>query len=159
MSFWRAVACGPRKQWLTRSAVIQLPSIDLVLQRSGYYAVVGNPDGAFLTERPPLFSPAAAVQDQANGKGALQQWAAMFPPQEYTNWLDESQAHVRTCYLGDWSALAKLEAVPTAVRVGDVLGPRTLEEATLEGTLASFRLHAEALLRPDCDANVSELRA
>lgn len=29
-----------------------------------------------------------------------------------------------------------LEAHPGAVRAGDVLGPRTLEEAILEGTLA-----------------------
>jgi hypothetical protein len=32
-----------------------------------------------------------------------------------------------------WSAL---ESHPGAVRAGDVLGPRTMEEAVLEGTLA-----------------------
>jgi hypothetical protein len=31
---------------------------------------------------------------------------------------------------------AELEGHPGAVRAGDVLGPRTLEEAVLEGTLA-----------------------
>ncbi len=31
---------------------------------------------------------------------------------------------------------AQLESHPGAVRAGDVLGPRTLEEAVLEGTLA-----------------------
>ena len=59
-----------------------------------------------MLDRPPLFSPAAAAQDEVNGKGGLHQWAAMFLPLEFTDWVDESRAHVETCYLGDWSALA-----------------------------------------------------
>jgi hypothetical protein len=38
---------------------------------------------------------------------------------------------------------AELEEHPGAVRAGDVLGPRTLEEAVLEGTLAVQPLVAE----------------
>jgi pyruvate/2-oxoglutarate dehydrogenase complex dihydrolipoamide dehydrogenase (E3) component len=39
---------------------------------------------------------------------------------------------------------ARLESHPAATRVGDVLGPRTLEEAVLEGTLAGAGAGAEA---------------
>jgi 2,4-dienoyl-CoA reductase-like NADH-dependent reductase (Old Yellow Enzyme family) len=37
---------------------------------------------------------------------------------------------------------AQLESHPGAVRVGDVLGPRTLEEAVLEGTLAALEFQS-----------------
>jgi hypothetical protein len=32
---------------------------------------------------------------------------------------------------------AQLESHPGAIRAGDVLGPRTIEEAVLEGTMAA----------------------
>ncbi len=40
---------------------------------------------------------------------------------------------------------AELEQHPGAVRAGDVLGPRTLEEAVLEGTLAVTSRVAETV--------------
>jgi 2,4-dienoyl-CoA reductase-like NADH-dependent reductase (Old Yellow Enzyme family)/thioredoxin reductase len=43
---------------------------------------------------------------------------------------------------------AELEQHPGAVRAGDVLGPRTLEEAVLEGTLAVMSLVAETVTTP-----------
>ena len=43
---------------------------------------------------------------------------------------------------------AELEQHPGAVRAGDVLGPRTLEEAVLEGTLAVMARVAEAVTTP-----------
>jgi NADPH-dependent 2,4-dienoyl-CoA reductase/sulfur reductase-like enzyme len=42
----------------------------------------------------------------------------------------------------------ELEGTPNAVRVGDVLGPRSLDEATLEGALAAYR---GAVDRPPSD--------
>ena len=78
------------------------------LQRETYDTIVASSDAPFVIERPPLFSPAAAAQDEVNGKGGLHQWAAMFLPVEFTNWVEESRAHVESCYVGDWSALAKV---------------------------------------------------
>ena len=86
-------------------------------QRQIYEAVKGAPDGPFDIERPAMFSPAAAAQDEQNGKGGHGQWAAMFLPTEFTDWVEESRAHVESCYVGDWSALSQLvirgpEALP-----------------------------------------------
>jgi vanillate/3-O-methylgallate O-demethylase len=77
-------------------------------QRASYDRLVANSDGAFITERPVLFSPAAAAQDDANGKGAYFRWGALLIPLEYGGWLEESVAHTRSCYLGEWTSLAKL---------------------------------------------------
>jgi len=102
------------------------------MQRS-YDAVKQHTDGAFGTERPPLFSPAIAPQEASACKSGLHEWGPMFLPAEYSNWLDESRAHVETCYLGDWSALAK------AV----VQGPEALEFVSQLGmaNLADFPLN------------------
>jgi len=78
------------------------------LQRESYDRVLDGIDGRFVLERPAMFSPAAAAQDEVNGKGGLHQRAAMFLPVEFTNWVDESRAHVESCYVGDWSALGKV---------------------------------------------------
>jgi len=45
-------------------------------QRDLFEAVVGATDGRFILERPALFSPAAAAQDEVNGKSGLHHWAA-----------------------------------------------------------------------------------
>lgn len=101
-------------------------------QRRQYEQVVSHSDGAFVSERPPLFSPAVAVQDAAAGKPGLHQWAAMFLHSEYTDWVDESRAHAESCYLGDWSALSK-----TIVR-----GPQALKFMSWLGmaNLSAFEL-------------------
>ena len=58
---------------------------------------------------PALFSPAAAAQDDANPKGAFGRFAQLLLPQEYADgWLAESQAHVQSAYLGDWTSLNKV---------------------------------------------------
>jgi vanillate/3-O-methylgallate O-demethylase len=77
-------------------------------QRQAYEAVLGHDDAPFITERPALFSPAAAAQDDANLKGGLGRFAQIFLPLEYTNWVEESLAHVQSCYLGDWTSLSKV---------------------------------------------------
>ena len=78
-------------------------------QRDTYEAVVLHRDGRFVVDRPALFSPAAAAQDPANLKGAYAPFAQLLLPQEYTGWALETRAHVRTCYLGDWTSLNKIE--------------------------------------------------
>ena len=78
-------------------------------QRQAYAALLraGN-DAPFIAERPALFSPAAAAQDDANLKGAFGRFAQLLLPMEYTSWTEESQAHVRSAYLGDWTSLSKV---------------------------------------------------
>jgi glycine cleavage system aminomethyltransferase T len=55
-----------------------------------------------------LFSPASAAQDDANPRGSFGRFAQILLPLEYTDWVEESAAHVRTCYLGDWTSLSKV---------------------------------------------------
>ncbi len=54
------------------------------------------------------FSPAAAAQDVTNSRGGWGRFAQMLLPLEYTGWQQESVAHIRSCYLGDWSSLSKV---------------------------------------------------
>jgi vanillate/3-O-methylgallate O-demethylase len=78
-------------------------------QRRLYEALLQHTDGAFIAERPAYFSPAAAAQDEANLKGAFGRFAQILLPQEYGDgWLAESQAHVQSAYLGDWTSLNKV---------------------------------------------------
>ncbi|UUU29323.1 aminomethyl transferase family protein [Streptomyces sp. CA-210063] len=70
-----------------------------------------------MTERPPLFSPAVAAQDAANTRGAFGHFAQTLLPLEYSNWVEESAAHVRSCYVGDWTPLHKVR----------IHGPQALE--------------------------------
>ena len=86
-------------------------------QRASYEALLEHADGPFITERPALFSPAAAAQDEANAGGTFGRFAQVLLPLEYTSWVDESQAHLRTCYLGDWTSLNKVT----------IRGPQALE--------------------------------
>jgi glycine cleavage system aminomethyltransferase T len=79
-------------------------------QRQAYDTLMrtGN-EAPFIDERPALFSPAAAAQDDANPKGAFGRFAQLLLPQEYKDgWLAESQAHVQSAYLGDWTSLNKV---------------------------------------------------
>src|SRR6185437_7610671 len=78
-------------------------------QRQAYEALLraGN-DAPFISERPALFSPAAAAQDDVNTKGTFGRFAQLLLPMEYTTWAEESQAHVRSAYLGDWTSLSKV---------------------------------------------------
>ncbi|TVZ00659.1 aminomethyl transferase family protein [Trebonia kvetii] len=78
-------------------------------QRETYEALLKHDDGPFITERPAYFSPAAAAQDEANLKGGFGRFAQILLPTEYADgWLAESQAHVRSAYLGDWTSLNKV---------------------------------------------------
>ncbi|MER6957850.1 aminomethyl transferase family protein [Streptomyces sp. NPDC000618] len=77
-------------------------------QRDTYEAVLRLREARFVAERPPLFSPAVAAQDEANARGAFGHFAQTLLPLEYSGWVDESAAHVRSCYIGDWTALHKV---------------------------------------------------
>ena len=86
---------------MTDTAARQRQAYDTLL-RTGW-------DAPFIEERPALFSPAAAAQDDANPKGAFGRFAQLLLPQEYADgWLAESQAHVQSAYLGDWTSLNKV---------------------------------------------------
>ncbi|MBR7826971.1 hypothetical protein KDK95_11705 [Actinospica sp. MGRD01-02] len=86
-------------------------------QRQTYEDVVRHREAPFVVQRPPLFSPAAAAQDEANPRGAFGHFAQIMLPLEYTGWVDECRAHTSTCYLGDWTSLNKIL----------VRGPQALE--------------------------------
>ena len=79
-------------------------------QRQAYETLLrAGWDAPFIEERPALFSPAAAAQDDANPKGAFGRFAQLLLPQEYAHgWLAETQAHVQSAYLGDWTSLNKV---------------------------------------------------
>nr|WP_274637146.1 glycine cleavage T C-terminal barrel domain-containing protein [Microbacterium bovistercoris] len=67
-----------------------------------------HPQGALGIDRPAIFSPAAAAQDEGNDRTTIKRFGPLYLPSEYTNWADEASAHVKTAYLGDWSSLAKI---------------------------------------------------
>ena len=77
-------------------------------QRQAYEAMLTGDAGPFTAAAPALFSPAVAAQDEANPKGGYGRFAQIMLPLEYGSWADESQAHVRTAYLGDWTSLSKV---------------------------------------------------
>lgn len=120
------------------------PSILIYKERSGtlfetgkvhndiYDAFKKDPNAPLVIERPPLFSSAAAAQDEGNPTAAVGRFGAMLLPLEYTSWVDESASHVDTCYLGDWSPLSKAQ----------IRGPGAHEFLSRLGTnnLGKFRL-------------------
>ncbi|MFF3371412.1 glycine cleavage T C-terminal barrel domain-containing protein [Streptomyces sp. NPDC002680] len=92
--------------------------MDLVAQqRSIYEAVLRQNEAPFITERPAMFSPAAAAQDKGNTRGTFGRFAQILLPEEYSDWVEESAAHVGSCYIGDWTSLHKVK----------VHGPQALE--------------------------------
>ncbi|MFI6350377.1 glycine cleavage T C-terminal barrel domain-containing protein [Streptomyces sp. NPDC050560] len=97
-------------------------------QRRAYEALAASgADAPFLTERPALFSPAAAAQDALNTRGAYGRFAQILLPLEYTGWVEEATAHVRSCYIGDWTSLHKVRVRgPQALPFLDRLGMRGL---------------------------------
>ena len=64
-------------------------------------------DSDFIVERPSMFSPAIAVQDRSNWRGGYSHFAQLLLPLEYEGWTAEATAHVRSCYIGDWTSLSK----------------------------------------------------
>ena len=77
-------------------------------QRETWEALKANPWGGFISDRPALFSPAAAAQDAANGKNTYMRFGPMYLAMEFSGTLAEAKAHHETAYIGDWSPLAKV---------------------------------------------------
>lgn len=69
-----------------------------------YVEALQSPEPAAL---PAISSPAAAAQDKSNASGIYFRWTPLLVPYEYTNWAEESRAHVESCYIGDWSGINK----------------------------------------------------
>jgi vanillate/3-O-methylgallate O-demethylase len=98
-------------------------------QRQTWEALKANPWGAFIADRPALFSPAASAQDQANGKNTYMRFGPMFLAMEFTGTLAEAKAHRETAYIGDWSPLAKVIVTgPDALRFLSWLGMNDLSK-------------------------------
>jgi hypothetical protein len=77
-------------------------------QRQTYDTLLALDDAPFIVQRPAMFSPAAAAQDEANLRGSFGRFAQILLPLEYTDWVQESRAHVQSCYLGAWTSLNKV---------------------------------------------------
>lgn len=75
--------------------------------RKVYEKVAASPRPQMSPSRPAYFSPALMAQEE-HGAGAFDHFGPMLLPQEFSSWAEESQAHVRSCYLGDWSPLHKV---------------------------------------------------
>jgi len=76
--------------------------------REAYAKLKAHPQGPFTEGQPAIFSPAAAAQDEHNGRSAVKRFGPQFLVNEFTNWVEEASAHVVSAYLGDWSPLAKV---------------------------------------------------
>lgn len=77
-------------------------------RRGAYARLRQAPQAPFGGDRAPILSPAGTSQDETNGATTLKRFGPLFLPHEYTNWTEESSAHVESAYLGDWSSLAKV---------------------------------------------------
>jgi len=60
--------------------------------------------------QPSPFRPSIALTPGVpvdRGASTYTRFAGYFEAHEYTDWVDESQSWKTTCYIGDWSPLAK----------------------------------------------------
>ncbi|GIF23710.1 glycine cleavage system aminomethyltransferase T [Actinoplanes tereljensis] len=101
-------------------------------QRAIYEQLLANRNAPFIQQRPAMFSPAAAAQDAANPAGTYGLFAQLMLPLHYTDWADETAAHVTSCYLGDWTPLNKiLIRGPQALAFLSTLSPANLSDFAL----------------------------
>lgn len=77
--------------------------------RQNFFIQHDQPDLPFSTERPPVFSSAAPAMDKVNASRVWRRWGDTFIAWQYGEWLDEASAHTRTAFIGDWSAISKVE--------------------------------------------------
>jgi glycine cleavage system aminomethyltransferase T len=77
-------------------------------QRRGFERQFNSKNGVFEADRAMMLSPAAARKDGFLHRGTYFQWPPLLLPLEYTSWVQESSAHVESCYIGDWTALSKI---------------------------------------------------
>lgn len=96
---------------------------ELQRQRDLYQQLIDKRERPFWAERPAVFSPAAAAQDAADHSGVFFNWTPLFLPFEYSGWLQETRSYTTSCFIGDWSSIAKLriegpEALAFLSRIG-----------------------------------------
>ncbi len=85
--------------------------------------------GALYLERPAVFSPAAAAQDQANQSRMLRRWGVMWQPWEYAGWLKEGRSFHDSAYIGDWTGIDKVRVKgPDALRFLQQTGTNDLSK-------------------------------
>lgn len=68
-----------------------------------------QPDLPFSTDRRPVFSSAAPAMDKVNASRVWRRWGDTFIAWQYGEWLQEASAHTSTAFIGDWSAISKVE--------------------------------------------------
>ncbi|MDE2597874.1 MAG: aminomethyltransferase family protein [Sphingomonadales bacterium] len=91
--------------------------------RRDFFIQHDRPDLPFAAGRPPVFSSAAAAQDKVNASRVWRRWGDTFIAWQYGEWLDEAAAHGTAAFLGDWSAISKVEIEgPDATRFLQHLG-------------------------------------
>jgi glycine cleavage system aminomethyltransferase T len=103
-----------------------MPHLDAEQHRIAWEQATGGGRSLYL-ERPAVFSPAAAAQDAANSSRMLWNWAPIWLPWEYTDWLVEGRSFHDTAYIGDWSGLVKIRFVgPDALAFFNHIGTADL---------------------------------
>jgi vanillate/3-O-methylgallate O-demethylase len=84
-------------------------NFDLEQYRRNFTIQHDRPDLPFGTARPPVFSSAAAAQDKVNASRIWRRWGDTFIAWQYGEWTDEASAHGSAAFIGDWSAISKVE--------------------------------------------------
>jgi len=77
-------------------------------RRDAYLRLKARPEGPLVEGAPAIFSPAIGAQDEQNPRSTIKRFGPQYLAAEYTDWIEEAAAHVTSCYLGDWSGLAKV---------------------------------------------------
>lgn len=94
-----------------------MAGFDLTRYRQQFQIQHDRPDLPFGTERQPVFSSAAAAQDAVNASRIWRRWGDTFIAWQYGEWVDEAGGHNSNAFLGDWSAISKVEIQgPDAMR-------------------------------------------
>jgi len=84
-----------------------MATLDAAYHRRNWFDSA-NGDKAFYLERPAVLSPAADAQNNANQSRMLWNWASLWIPWEYTNWMEEGQSFRHSAFIGDWTGLGKV---------------------------------------------------
>jgi vanillate/3-O-methylgallate O-demethylase len=79
-------------------------------QRARYESLVSGEEQGFVGVPQVLFSPGITAQAADSARNIFSGWGLppVLGPAEYAGWQEETTAHTQTCYLGDWTGLAKL---------------------------------------------------
>jgi glycine cleavage system aminomethyltransferase T len=92
---------------MAREGIKRMPPLDLNRFREDYWKSI-QWEKPFYLERPAVFSPAAAAQENYGDCYMMFKFISAWLPWQYTGFLEEASSFHDTAYLGDWSALTKL---------------------------------------------------